>query len=323
MDAVSGERLKVANRGTLRGGVGVDAGVLRRSDLASASAVLAGVPILPNVTGFTIQAAPAGQVARMGTMAFHERGLYLGVGDQTHAIVGRHNECDLHLPADPTVALRELLVRVVTDASGQLALELRCLGVGRSDNTFGSDKRHHLVSATRATILAVGAYALAVVPVDRGTPGTARAPETALESLPAVSVSSVHPLDDERFDTQVWSSHVETLHTEKDHSAGSLVVSNGATEARVWISAGDLSSGILLGRYSDRCLDGGMGAFLDSTVSRTHALLIGSPDAPMLYDLASMNGCYLQSKRIRSAPLPRSGQAVALGGPSGPRVQWR
>lgn len=206
-----------------------------------------------------------------------------------HVVVGRHALCDAVIDADPTVALRHLLVRAsrLDDGCPRLSvIDLHTtLGFALAD---GRPARS--IVATGPIGLVVGGYALVALP--GGEPPPRELPP------PRVDMTLGSPYRDPAPVPRITllpraSQFGETSGPAREGVTVTVASPHGS--AIVHVSALDLELGVLVGR-APKCNDV-LRTVLNGGISRVHVLLRRN----MVYDLASTQGTYAAGRRVRSA----------------------
>ncbi|TNF24003.1 MAG: FHA domain-containing protein [Deltaproteobacteria bacterium] len=223
------------------------------------------------------------------------------------AVIGRHSEADLHLPDDPTLSLRHLVV--LLDPVGEYGdTRYRVLDLD-SGRAFADEEGEDLdgIETDGPAFLTSASYRVIIFPT-RGD-GFADLPEDA-SAWEAIPPRVYHPLRVAeapapgprviregsrvlRLAGPVYEGRVDT----DPDLAGALVIG----DALFGVDVPSIQRGILLGRYP-RCF--GVEVFgRDGLVSRVHALLIAFRGKPWVIDLASTNGVYVLGEPVRQAPI--------------------
>ena len=272
----------------------------------------------------------------------------LGAGSAPFLVVGRHTQCDVVLRADPTVALRHVLVRAEQLDDGCALLHVLDL---HTHNGFvladGTSERS--MATAEPVFLRVGAYGLVALPSGVALPEELAAPTAERRAAPPYRVKaapvapSPHPIpcpwpspspspSPRAPHRPAPASHITLMPRPVDLSerapnasgAGDyeLVLHAAERSAGVRLSVDDLDRGVLVGR-APRCVDAGLQAVLNMAISRVHLLLIRDRLGCTAYDLASTQGTYHDARRVRSLALADSGTALGLAMAGSVQLHWR
>jgi len=256
----------------------------------------------------------------------------LAASPESYLILGRHTQCDVVLDAEPTIALRHLLVRAIAQPDGSVGLRLMDL---QTTLAFHVDDGAPCRSIFSVGPIAVrlGPYAIVALPLDPHAPPPAL-PKPTLSRATSAPIAQAPPGGPYRSppaaDGRVFrSSHITILPQSPSledlpparHGYGQLTLDAGARMASVEIPEAELDAGILIGRAL-KCKDEGLRAGLDLSVSRAHVLLLREGGLTCAFDLASMRGTYSYGKRVRRVVLADTGATLALAHPNGPRLHW-
>ncbi len=260
-------------------------------------------------------------------------------------VIGRHTRCDGVLEADETVALRHLLVRCARLDDGCARLSVIDLRTHQGfDLSDGTTQRS--IWATGPLALRLSTYALIALPTGCTLPDAlprplcqrlgapppwgrwrrAPAPSPAPGSNPAMRgpASRVLVLPETiMLSERVWAPAGQQAHGDARGAPRyevSLRVGNRG--ASVWLSEGELESGVLVGR-APRCLDERFREMLTLGVSRTHLLLLREGGRSLAYDVASSQGTFERGLRVGFAVLADEGTSLALGTSTGAWMFWR
>jgi hypothetical protein len=256
-------------------------------------------------------------------------------GASTHAIVGRHERCDLVLTDDPALSLRHLLVDIervglgdvrlrVCDLATALPFRLEdgraCEGLVCEGPVFLALGSYHIFALPTGAVAPMAwadtaadtwatfperVYLDARVPLQgpgsgappRGRPVAVRA--RGAEDAPTLT-STMLP--------GPTCLRVRAGTVDDAAAVGWLTVTTGAELTRIPVDADDLERGVLIGRYR-RCPISAQSA----TLSRVHLLIRGDRRAVFAIDTASTNGTGLgPHRRIRRAQL-RDGDELSVG----------
>lgn len=218
------------------------------------------------------------------------------------AIVGRHDRCDLYLPAHAALALRQLAVvvsplRDVGDVSFRL-LDLHT-GAGILDEE-GRPLRG--LRAEGPALVRCGGYLVLALPLGDPTDWPASAAD-AWACLPerVYFDELAHPPDGsvvmpvrDRHTTVVTRIRGPVV-IDRSLVAGDLAGTLHINGAPVEVGHEALRTGVLLGRY-DRC---GAQLVADPSLSRVHALLVQLDDRLLVVDTASTFGTRMHGRDAR------------------------
>ncbi len=225
-------------------------------------------------------------------------------------VVGRHSLCDVVLDADPTIALRHLLVRATRLDDGCPRLSVVDL---HTHLGFEMNGEHHerAMAATGPIAFRVGTYALIGLPGGEKLPDALPKPEythAAIKMVRCASPLPNHPYRDAPVSSITLLPPALVLtHSQVMARDGYTVSLRGANAAAtVQLSATDLDVGVLVGR-APKCNDL-LRHVLNDGISRVHLLLRHG----VAYDLASTQGTYAYGRRIRSTPFA-DGTHLSLG----------
>ena len=265
----------------------------------------------------------------------------LPLHDDAYVVVGRHTACDVYLGAEPTLALRHLLVRCVRTEDS--AVGVRIMDLNTSLTFYVDDGGPcRSIFAVGPIAIRVGPYAVVALPFAADALHAqvdalpARLPKPEIARATKLPVSSPYRqagmLGGER---AFRSSHVTILPSlpgvEQLAAARSgapsdpyarLVVDRGNRMVTVPVMEAELDAGVLIGR-ADKCKDGGLRAALDESVSRAHLLFLRENGKTHAFDLCSTQGTYAYGRRLRRVELADTGTQLALGVVRNVRLDWR
>jgi hypothetical protein len=244
-----------------------------------------------------------------------------------HLVIGRHTQCDVVLPADPTIALRHLLVRAVILPDGTVGTRIMDL---RTTLAFHVDDGApcRSIFAVGPIAIRLGAYAIVLLPVDsRSLPAQLPKPVVARAAV-TPNASPMGPYrSPARPDHSIFrSSHITILprmphlqdlppsepRTRNGPACARILLDRGSDQASVDATESELDSGILIGR-AEKCERGGLRSVLDISISRAHVLLLRENGVTTAFDLASTQGTFAYGRRVRSQRLAGTGSTLALG----------
>lgn len=267
--------------------------------------------------------------------------------------VGRHRECDVCLPKDPSISLRHLsVISHPYDPAGGARISFRILDL-RTHLAFADcfGQRMQGVIADGATMLTIGRYALLLLPTGDGT----RLPESASAGFSLVAdpvyidpqgrrplLSSItelapnppsapHMHDDDAGMHRTSLSVIEGparasagLLGASEEPLGTLVVSAEGHSRKLVVGARAASQGLLLGCY-ERCDDDRLSHLQHHSISRVHLLVWLHGETLYAIDTASTNGTFVHKdkKRVRTRLVRlASGLEVVLADDRA-RLNWR
>jgi FHA domain len=300
--------------------------------------------ILPFVTAFErvypVLRAIHGSFRRPGVLAAAVRDgahleshvhLDLSLGP-AHALIGRHQRCDLYLAQDPTISLRHALLRATPMyRDARLRLLDLCSGMGfLSEDDVPCDS----LVAEGPLFLRAGRYQIFLLPTGDLSPtpfaDDARATWDALperiyldrrvpDRVPR-TVSPVQGGDRATRITQIVPA-VRPLRAPDGRPRDTPVVGQlvlrgaGGEEVAHPVTDDDLERGVLVGRY-ERCQLAGV----EHSLSRVHLLVVRDEKRLWAFDTASTNGTSLDGEGIRAVLFERE-RELGLGGQV--RLCWR
>jgi hypothetical protein len=223
------------------------------------------------------------------------------------SIIGRHDHCDLFLPANADLALRHLIVvlePVRSWSRGNTNVGYRIYDL-RTEQGF-SDEHDRPLRGMRAdgpAVVRCAGHTLVMLPLgdpsdwpERGADAWSMLPERVyfdeLEHSPRGSLQAIEHRPRARSERSVVMRTTGTRDTgmglvDNGDLAGTLELYGRDRHGVVSVGAAALKDGVLLGRYA-RC-DGHM-LLEDPKLSRVHALLVQVDDALLCIDTASRNG---------------------------------
>jgi hypothetical protein len=275
------------------------------------------------------------------------RGAYAGIPLIAHSeaftVAGRHTQCGLSLPADPTVALRHLLIRSIPLANGKAGLRALDLhtenGFDLPDGTKGRS-----IFAEGPVVIGVGEYAVVALPSetpDDALPNELPAPEVdtpahVKEQIAAMEKAigpyranprllrtnnhsriSIMPNLVMLGESQVALGRLAT------GSRWAVTLERQGHTASVTVTADELKSGVVIGR-SEKCHSENLRRITDTATSRVHVLLLCEGEKIQAFDLASTHGVSFDGKLVRRVDLADEGTVLLLGhGPHAVRLFWR
>jgi hypothetical protein len=257
-----------------------------------------------------------------------------------HAIVGRHDKCDLYLHDREALSLRQLLVVVDPVKSyvrGATAIKYRVLDLRTTTPMVDEDNRPlRGIAAEGPAILRTAGYTLFMLvlgdPSDwpvSGADAWAMLPERVyldeLENCAAGSLPRIRrPRLDvrETFITRTAGPRDTAMRlAQSGDIAGTLEINTPLRHLSIQVGAKALEDGVLLGRYG-RC-DLMEAAAEDHSMSRVHALLMKLGDRLLLVDTASSNGTFELGERTRLVVLEKEhGTELRLGKKTFLRWRW-
>ncbi len=219
-------------------------------------------------------------------------------------VVGRHNRCDVAVPADTRVSLRHLLL-VASSGEGPQRFRGYDLG-GRSGLVLADGQPVPGVSFHSQGLIVLGRAVVFVVPGGpegvglltgddgevfqrlTGLDASGRGVRLAVSAVSEPGVAYLEPREPMEFggyrgvDPQARPEPRGALRLRSTKPS-----KRGEESRELGVDSRQLQRGLLIGRYSDRCSLAGHGRNL----SRVHALVAEEGPASLLvYDLASTNG---------------------------------
>jgi hypothetical protein len=251
----------------------------------------------------------------------------VGDGALDYAVIGRHTFCDVCLLGDPQVALRQLLARPVykTAHSGENAppqLELRSLGA-RLPLVTDAGRPVSGLRASSEFVVRLGSYLLACLPLGnqhgfRENAGYRDDPRARIDQ----SGAFVRQPEFFAFKRKDGLTPIAELPETPDDAVAKIVLQSAHERADAWVNRRALSDGVIIGRYTDRCHSPALTTLLRRQISRIHLLLAGTPEDPVAYDLATVNGTYTRAGRVRALRLGQGDEPICLGRPPGVYLRW-
>lgn len=264
----------------------------------------------------------------------------ISANGEAFTVVGRHTQCGVVLPDDPSVALRHVLVRSVLLPAGGVALRVFDLhtdiGFVLPDGT-----RHTSIFAEGPIAIALGSYALVALPTEspgNELPGEMPAPvvdtppdvRQQLEAL-AVAMSpyrvNARPLNRHSRITLMPCPVMvgEPMPQSLGRLTGgrhAITLARGQRSATMSITDDDLVRGVMIGR-SEKCHSEMLRRITDESTSRTHVLVLREGPMVYAYDLASTHGTYVNGMPTRRVALSDAGSSVTLGrGDNAVHLAW-
>jgi hypothetical protein len=258
-----------------------------------------------------------------------------------HAVAGFHAHCDIRLEQDRTVEDRHLLFRSETLDDGCPVLRVLDLDT-RQGFSLTDDSFPHSIAALGPTVLRVGSSVIVAfpsgerlpdeMPETRYTRGT-RSDRRLVAVRSGTSPVVVAPLESSlapRSITDVRLLHRPiTIHDLSQQSPArsiargyELTLESPTGKMTLRLSKDDLDHGVLVGRDPRRCV-AELHRILHLHVSRIHLLLLRQRDEIVAHDVASMNGTWVDRRRVRTATLDDDGTEIFLGTTPVIRLSWR
>jgi hypothetical protein len=235
------------------------------------------------------------------------------VDDEAFLVVGRHDQCDVVLEGDPTVALRHMLVRAQLLDDGCPRLSVLDLHTDIGFQVAGGPKENS-ISATGPIVFRVGAFAIVALPNGEVAPPTLPEPTCSRADI-------AHPYRQPGIPAEITflPRAMELGETRADASGtGWIVTVHGSRGvSTVDVSPLDLEIGVLVGR-APKCNDD-LKKVLHDGISRVHVLLRRG----RAYDLASTQGLFFEERRVRSIALDDAGTAFRMGEKDPVFIHWR
>ncbi|HMI90732.1 MAG TPA: FHA domain-containing protein [Polyangiales bacterium] len=279
--------------------------------------------------------------------------------DAINAItVGRHRECDVCLPKDPSISLRHLaVVAHPFDPAGDRHVSFRILDL-RTNLAFADcfGQRMQGVIADGAAIFTIGRYVLLLLPTGDGT----RLPESSDVGFSSIAdpvyldpqgrrpvVSGITELRPEG-QGQAPANTNDSAHDDGGMHRTSLSVIEGPTRAsagllgsaeeplgtleisaeghsrKLVVGGRAASQGLLLGCY-DRCDDDRLSHLKHHSISRVHLLIWLHGETLYAIDTASTNGTFVHRdrKRVRARLIRLANGLEVVLADDRARLIWR
>lgn len=273
-----------------------------------------------------------------GTLALAAR-----VGRANAAIIGRHGQCDLFLHADPTLALRHMvLIAHPHTSSREVTYRLVDL---RTQSAFSDESGRRLESLTASgpTFVQVGSYALFFLDTSDAPTPWPEDPREAWQCVPERVYVEETAAEPDRWKrgrggapsqaglaagtgvVDSWGRQSVTLvqtqpgpararldlSTDDDPATGALKLSSAGRTQTLSVGRGSARSGLLVGRY-ERCDTRGASVLAHHGISRVHALVIEIDGVMYAIDTGSTNGIFAGDATVRIAPMGQ-GAPLVLG----------
>jgi hypothetical protein len=319
----------------------------------------AGFDAAPRLAPETLFAAYETARARLATVPaqapgfrlFWARGREMGWLDLSrgggHAVVGRHDRCDLVLPDDPELSLRHLIATPVSLSDG---VALRMLDLRTRVPFYLDDPtpRRSLV-ASGPVVVRLGRYCVGAWPIEPGIDGVLRveAPERPRSivvespslpasaapsppsapsvpritvmphSIPIVEVAGARSRQPYRQAAPVTGPRWRA--TEQPCAIVTLSGAGGC--ATVELTQAELERGVLIGRH-ERCHGDPLRTVLDTNISRGHLVLLRQHDGTEAFDLSSTQGTYVERRAVRRIRL-ENGATLVLSTGRPVTLEWR
>ena len=258
-------------------------------------------------------------------------------GRHVAAIIGRHDQCDLYLSAQASLALRHLAIvldPVQSWRRNSTTVRYRVLDLRTSDGfTDEEGKPMRGLRAEGPAFIRCAGHALFVLPIGDPTDWP-ESPSDAWEMLPervyfdemrcspGGSLTNM-PIDVSR-KSMIFRTHGprdtvtgESLVDRGDHT-GTLELMGATRSGRMTIGERALKDGVLLGRYA-RC--DGAEMLEDLSMSRVHMLLLHTDDALLAVDTCSRNGSHLPGMGFARVIAVSDQTEIHLGKHT--RIRWR
>jgi hypothetical protein len=226
------------------------------------------------------------------------------IDPQSFLVAGRHAFCDVVLDADPTIALRHLLIRATRLDDGCPRLSVLDLHTNIGFAVHGGNHERS-IAATGPIAFHVGVYAVVALPIGE------RLPEALPEPLCERALIA-HPYRDAAPSSMTLLPPALGIGESFDkHASYALSLRSMHGAAGIQLSPLDLEVGVLVGR-APKCSDT-LRSVLNDGISRVHVLIRKG----IVYDLASTQGTYLPNpaggwRRIRSTGFEHDTQ-VCIG----------
>jgi hypothetical protein len=275
-------------------------------------------PVVPGVLGYRIVWSFDGRVGTVDLPAL----------EGAYVVAGRHTQCDILLDADPTIALRHLLMRALVLPDGAVGVRILDL---RTNLAFHVDSGGpcRSIFAVGPIAIRLGPYALVALPLDPGCV-PAQLPKPALVrevAMPRALPVSPYRSPGDSNSPAFRSSHITILPCVRElaparNGHARITLQRGWSAASIEVATDELESGILIGR-AEKCIDQGLRSLLDETISRAHLLILREDGCTSAFDVCSTQGTYAQGTRVRRYPLADSGATVLLGGSQALHLHWQ
>lgn len=268
----------------------------------------------------TIQSAPHPGIPGVHVFGVYRQDVmvrFLPANPDEHLVIGRHEECDIVLRADPTVSLRHLLARTIRLSDGSIALRFLDLMTPIPFLLHDGTMQRSIV-ATGPFAVAVGQYVLGGIPSDvsqyetHGGPYRAPALVHSANRIPRAGLKTPVGLRRSRITLLPGSRFVTQIPEWPEDGFARITLSRAGQVASIVIDEATMENGVLIGR-AERCLDRGLRTVLTTSISRVHCMLIRDADQDVAIDLGSTQGTYAASARLRMVRLPPSRCHLRLG----------
>jgi hypothetical protein len=250
--------------------------------------------------------------------------------DASFLVMGRHTHCDVVLHADPTIALRHLLVRAVVLDDGAVGVRIMDLNTTLAFHVDDGGPCRSIF-AMGPVAVRLGPYAIIAMPVDaHGVSSDLPKPTvTRAASIPAHAPGGPYRAPADKAPGVFRSSHITILPFStpvelvgaSSSGCGQIVLERGGHSVGVAVTESELDGGILIGR-AEKCRDDGLRSLLDVSISRAHLLVLRERGRVAAFDVASTQGTYAYGVRVRRAALADTGTTLALGKAQAVRLHW-
>jgi hypothetical protein len=256
-------------------------------------------------------------------------------GRHVAAIVGRHDECDLYLSGNASLALRHLAIvldPVQSWRRNSSTVRYRVLDL-RTERGFTDEdgKPMRGLRAEGPAFIRCAGHAVFVLPLGDPTDWPEK-PADAWQMLPERvyfdemraspdgSLTNM-PLDCSK-KSMIFRTHgprdTGMSLVERGEVAGILDVGGGTRSGTLTIGERALRDGVLIGRYA-RC--DGAEMLEDLSMSRVHMLLLHVDDALLAIDTCSRNGSHLPGQSLSRVITITGETEIHLGKHT--RIRWR
>jgi FHA domain len=242
------------------------------------------------------------------------------------ATLGRHTQAEIHLAADPGLALRHLAI-LLHPYSGSGPLKWRVMDL-RTGASLRDERGEHtqafeadgsaFFSVRRYTVLAFvcapGARPLPPDPREawRSLPPRRTFPAAGGDARRGRRLSILRRKDPGSTGVQFLPGVAYAGRTGvHGQPIGVLRIRSGGDSARFVVDRASAEAGILLGR-SERCDDAGVPVLTHPNISRVHLLIVMIEDQLLAVDLGSTNGTWLADRPVRHHLL-RNDDELELG----------
>jgi len=261
------------------------------------------------------------------------RALDLPASPDVYMVLGRHTHCDMVLDAEPSVALRHLLVRAIVQADGSVGVRILDLQASLAFHVDDGEACRSIY-AVGPIAVRLGPYAIVALPLD-ATASPAALPKPTLSRATSMELArqqgGPYRAAAAKQGAVFRSSHITLLPiapsledlpmSNARAGFGRLTLDGGGRMASIEVPEAELDSGILIGRAL-KCKDDGLRSMLDTSISRAHLLLLREDGLTSAFDLSSTRGTFAYGARVRRVLMPDTGATLSLAAPYGLRLLW-